>query len=109
MAFRDWLRGLFYKAHGKPPGGQALQDALDLLSAQARFDGQEHEVHVRVAHVDGKIYVDLADDQWHGVEIGPSGWQVVNNPPVKFRRPRGLASMPMPEAGGKPGRFKTIR
>lgn len=100
MAFRDWLRGLFYKAHGKPPGGQALQDALDLLAAQARFDGQEHEVNVRVAHKGGKIYVDLANDEWQAVEITPQGWRVVDRPPVKFRRPRGLAPMPTPEPGG---------
>jgi hypothetical protein len=100
MAFRDWLRGLFYKAHGKPPGGQALQDSLDLLAAQARFDGQEHEVNVRVAHAGGKVYVDLANDEWQAVEISPQGWQVVDRPPVKFRRPRGLAPLPLPEPGG---------
>jgi hypothetical protein len=100
MAFLDWLRGLFYKAHGKPPGGQAIQDALDLLAAQARFDGQEHEVNVRVAHAGGKIYVDLANDEWQAVEISSREWRVVDHPPVKFRRPRGLAPLPCPESGG---------
>lgn len=100
IAFRDWLRGLFYKAHGKPPGGQALQDALDLLAAQARFDGQEQEVYVRVARAGGKIYVDLVNDIWQTVEISPQGWQVVDRLPVKFRRPRGLAPLPIPKPGG---------
>jgi hypothetical protein len=100
MAFRDWLRGRFYKAHGKPPSGQALQDTLDQLAAQARFDGDEHEVYVRIAHMDGKIYVDLANDSWQAVEITPQGWRVVDRPPVKFRRPRGLAPMPTPATGG---------
>lgn len=101
IAFRDWLCGLFYKAHGKPPGGQGLQDALDLLAAQARFDGQEHEVYVRMAHAGGKVYVDLLNDSWRAVEISSQGWQVVDRPPVKFRRPRGLASLPCPERGGR--------
>jgi hypothetical protein len=99
-AFRDWLRGRFYKAHGKPPGGQALQDALDQLAAQARFDGDEHEVYVRIAHMVGKVFVDLANESWQAVEITPQGWRVVDNPLVKFRHPRGLAPMPPPEPGG---------
>ena len=99
-AFRDWLRGRFYKAHNKPPGGKAHQDTLDLLAAQARYDGLEHEVYVRIAHMDGKVYVDLANESWQAVEITPQGWRVVNTPPVKFRRPRGLAPMPTPEPGG---------
>lgn len=100
LAFRDWLRGQFYKAHNKTPGGQALQDTLDLLAAQARYDGPEREVYVRIAHMADKIYVDLANESWQAVEITPQGWSVVNNPPVKFRRPRGLAPMVTPEPGG---------
>ena len=79
---------------GKAPGAQAMQDALGVLEAQARFDGPEHEVYVRVAHVDGKIYIDLANKSWEAVEITPQGWRVVDNPRVKFRRPRGLAPLP---------------
>jgi hypothetical protein len=98
--FRDWLRGLFFKAHGKPPGGQALQDALETLAAQARFEGPTIETFVRTAHYDGKIFIDLANDAWQAVEITSQGWRVVSRPPVKFRRPRGLAPMPTPQYGG---------
>jgi hypothetical protein len=98
--FKSWLLRLFYQATGKAPGAQAMQDALGVLEAKAHFDGPQHEVHVRVAHVGGKIYIDLANDTWEAVEITASGWQVVDNPPVKFRRPRGLAPMPTPKQGG---------
>jgi putative DNA primase/helicase len=108
MAFRDWLRGLFYKAQGKPPGGQALQDSLETLAAQARFEGQKFEVHVRVAHACSKIYVDLANDKWQAVEISPHGWKVLDRPLVKFRRPRGLATLPLPEPGGSLDDLKTF-
>ncbi|MBW1953773.1 MAG: hypothetical protein JRI66_11970 [Deltaproteobacteria bacterium] len=98
--FKGWLRERFYRAYDKPPGSQALQDAIDLLAARACFDGPELEVYVRVAHLGDKVYVDLADDLWRAVEITPQGWQVVGRPPVKFRRPRGLAPLPAPEPGG---------
>ncbi|MGD0826837.1 MAG: toprim domain-containing protein [Desulfobaccales bacterium] len=98
--FRSWLLRLFFQETGKAPSAQAMQDALGVLEAKAHFDGPEHKVYVRVAHAAGKIYVDLADDKWQAVEISSSGWQVVADPPVKFRRPRGLAPMPEPKPGG---------
>jgi hypothetical protein len=96
LAKREVLQGL----QQAPTRPQALQDALDLLAAQARFDGEEHEVHVRVAHVDGHIFIDLANDSWQAIEIGAESWRVVDRPVVKFRRPRGLAPLPMPKPGG---------
>jgi 5S rRNA maturation endonuclease (ribonuclease M5) len=98
--FRSWLLRRYFQATGKAPGAQAMQDALGVLEAKAHFDGPEHEVYVRVAHVDGKIYIDLVNKSWEAVEITPQGWRVVDNPPVKFRRPRGLAPMPEPKPGG---------
>ena len=29
----------------------------------------------------------------------PAGWRIVENPPVKFRRPRGMRELPEPEGG----------
>lgn len=97
---RSWLLRRFFQATGKAPGSQAMQDALGVLEAQAHFDGPEHEVYVRIAHMDDRIFVDLANESWQAVEITPQGWQVVDNSPVKFRRPRGLAPMVIPQTGG---------
>jgi hypothetical protein len=98
--FRRWLLRRFYEAHGKAPGAQAVQDALGVLEARAQFEGQEQEVHVRVAHTDGAIYIDLCDDQWRAGKITSHGWQVVADPPVKFRRSKGMASLSVPQRGG---------
>ena len=46
-----------------------------LLEARAQSDGPERAVHVRIAEDAGRIYLDLADDRWRAVEIGPDGWQ----------------------------------
>ncbi|MEJ5330615.1 MAG: hypothetical protein WHT07_10735 [Desulfobaccales bacterium] len=97
--FRGWLQERFYRAHGKPAGGQALQDAIDLVAARAIYDGPEVSTFVRVAHIGDRVYVDLADAEWRAVEISPEGWRVVERPTVKFLRPRGMASLPVPEPG----------
>ena len=52
------------------------------------------------AEHDGRIYLDLADDRWRAVEIGPDGWQVITCPPVRFRRAAGMLPLPMPMRGG---------
>lgn len=98
--FRDWLAHRFYRAHEKAPGGQALQDALNVLAGRARFDGEEHPVYVRVAERDGALYLDLGDAEWAAVQVDATGWRVVAEPPVRFARPRGLAPLPRPEPGG---------
>jgi 5S rRNA maturation endonuclease (ribonuclease M5) len=99
--FRLWLRGRFYKTfNNKAPSAQALQDALGVLESRALFDGLELSVHVRMAHTPEAVFVDLGTPTWEAVEITAQGWQVVTDPPVKFRRPAGLAPLPAPERGG---------
>jgi hypothetical protein len=98
--FRRWLVHGFYERFERPPGAQALQDALGLLEARAHFDGPEREVYVRLAEHSGAIYVDLANECWEAVEIKADGWRVVSDPPVYFRRPRGMLPLPIPKRGG---------
>ncbi|MBW1976097.1 MAG: hypothetical protein JRI45_11125 [Deltaproteobacteria bacterium] len=96
---RSWLRKLFFEECQKSPGNQALQDAIYTLSAFAEFEGKEIQVFTRIAEHDGKIYVDLCDKEWRAVEISQDGWQVVENPPVKFRRSRDAKPLPVPKRG----------
>jgi len=100
--FRRYLVRAFFGRYERPPGAQALQDALGLLEARAQFDGPEREVYVRVAEHGGNIYVDLANEGWESVEITAAGWRVVSSEatPVKFRRPRGMLSLPAPTRHG---------
>jgi hypothetical protein len=98
--FRGWLRRRYYEATGGVLNGQAISSELDLLEARAQFDAPERSVHVRVAEHDGRIYLDLADEHWRAVEIGPDGWRVNRCPPVRFRRPAGMLPLPVPEPGG---------
>ena len=98
--FRRWLLRCYYQAQGMAPGAQAVQDVLGVLEARAQFEGQEHKVHVRVAHTEEAIYLDLCNGQWQAVKITPEGWQVVTDPPVKFRRSKGMAPLPIPQRGG---------
>lgn len=98
--FRRWLARLFYEATGGAPSSEALRSALNVIEAKAQFDAPERVVHVRVAALDGKLYLDLGDEMWRAVEIDVSGWQVIDNPPVRFRRAAGMEALPAPARGG---------
>ena len=98
--FRAFLRRSHYQATGDAASAAEIRSALDLLEARAQFDGPERTVHIRTAEHDGHAYLDLADEYWRAVDIGPDGWQVVERPPVRFRRPAGMLPLPVPERGG---------
>jgi hypothetical protein len=99
-SFRSWCLRLFYQTERQGLAAQAVQDALGVLEGQARFDGPERAVFVRVAEQDGSTYLDLGEASWRAVEISAAGWRVVDDPPVLFRRPRALLALPLPVRGG---------
>src|SRR6516165_10596883 len=98
--FRTWLRRCYYQATGAAARTGVIGSALDLLEARAQFDAPERAVSIRVAEHAGRFYLDLADEHWRAVEIGPDGWRVVERPPVRFRRSPGMLPLPVPERGG---------
>ena len=73
---------------------------IALVDLLIKFEGSEREVRVRLAEHAGHIYLDLADECWRAVEIGPDRWRVIGSPPVRFRRAAGMLPLPMPQAGG---------
>jgi hypothetical protein len=78
----------------------SLRDAIAELQAQAMFRGEELEVHVRVAYVDGSVFIDLGDPDWRCVQITATGWRVLDQHPVRFRRAKGTKPLPEPAADG---------
>jgi hypothetical protein len=102
-AFRGWLQGAFWKASKVVARGAAVDDAIHVLEHKALHEGDEHPVFVRVARVDGRVYVDLGTDDCSVVEVGLEGWRVLDGgvAPVRFRRSRGMLPLPLPEPGGR--------
>ena len=98
-AFRSWLARCYYEAEKGTPGAQALADATNVLEGQAVHDGPEAPVYVRLAQHEDAIYLDLADPDWRVVEITKDGWRVITDPPVHFRRPGGIKTLPAPQEG----------
>lgn len=98
-SFCQWLAHSLYEQTGAVPDRAATSSAINVLSGVALIRGAKHRTWLRVAQHEGSIYVDLGDSTWRAVRISPDGWDVISNPPVRFRRDGGHA-LPEPERGG---------
>ncbi len=99
--FRRLIRHRWHQLTGQGIGTSVVLDALDTLDAVASFSDQELPVHIRIAHFEKDIYVDLCDDQWRVVHISADGWKITENPPVRFIRTKGMLPLPVPVSGGR--------
>lgn len=100
QTFKRYLAMRFFDEEGKAMNSDALSAAINLIEAKALFEGETHPIHVRVAEFDENIYLDLCNPAWQVVEITPQGWQVMDESPVRFRRSRGMLTLPAPVPDG---------
>jgi hypothetical protein len=106
--FKRWLAASYYKEHGKAPSSHAVSDALGVLAGKSLYEGREHEVFIRIARQGDAIYLDLGDESWKAVKITPDGWRIVNKPIARFRRPRGMLTLPTPQRDGSIEELKKL-
>ncbi len=99
-AVKDFLSRRYFVERRTVPNSQALGDALATLRGKALFEGPERPVYARVAELGGAIYLDLTNSAWQVVEITAGAWRVISDPPVKFRRTRGMRPLLLPVPGG---------
>lgn len=100
QTFKRFVAKQFFDERGKAMNSEALAAAVNLLEAKALFEGEEHSVFVRLAEHQGNIYLDLCNSNWQVVQITPQGWCVTDDPPIRFRRSRGMLALPAPEPKG---------
>jgi hypothetical protein len=101
--FRSFLCRLYFEKICRALGGQALQGALGVFDAKAKYEGREEQVYCHVARVDGAVYLDLANTEREIVAITRNGWQVISVAPVRFSVSEGNAGAASPSSRFKIG------
>ena len=96
---KQWLGARHYTRTKDVVGSSILSNAINVLEGFAQ-NGPVYETSIRIGGNDGAIYIDKGDKTWDAIEITAAGWKVVQNPPVKFRRPDGMLPLPEPVRGG---------
>ena len=104
--FKSWLLMAYFRETGSAPPGEALTTAIRTLEAKACHQGREQQVHVRVGNLGDCDYLDLCDPAWRVVKISASGWTVLDESPIAFRRTSGMLSLPTPVPGESLSRLR---
>jgi hypothetical protein len=99
--FKSILNVAVYERERVAVGADTIATLVNTAVARAEHGGMVHEAYVRTAGLDGAIYLDLADADWSAVRITADGWSVVDNPPARFRRSKGMLPLPTPKRGGR--------
>jgi hypothetical protein len=101
--FKLLVTKILYEQLGARPPKALIADCIEDFKMMALFKGKEYELFIRAAEHDGKIYIDMVNERWQAIEVSPnSGWGIVDEPPIKFRRENAMASLPKPLHEGKP-------
>ncbi|MET3769438.1 hypothetical protein ABIB15_002134 [Marisediminicola sp. UYEF4] len=97
--FGSRLAADYFAAKTQAASGSALNDAMAVLRGQVLNDAVT-PVYLRMARHEGRVVLDLGTDDCRALVVSPSGWQVVEQSPVLFRR-NGLGlPFPTPAKGG---------
>jgi len=81
----------------KVPSNDAINSALNIIEAKAMYEGERDILHNRVAWHEGDIWYDLGN--WKAVRVTESGWDIVDNPPIIFRKYSHQKEQVLPNAG----------
>ena len=93
--FKRWLPHQFRLQENTFLNSTVIDQVIRELEYYASQTSKK--VFTRVGGLDGDIYLDLCNEQWEAVKITKDGWSVINNPPVKFRRAKGMLPILPPE------------
>jgi hypothetical protein len=97
--YQKWLLYCYYRENGSVPNGEAVSTAIRVIESEAKFNGKEYPVAVRIGGYCGSIYLDLCNDEWQAIEIDAEGWRLIDQPPIRFIRSNGMLPLPIPAKG----------
>lgn len=100
--FALWAQNLFYSKNGKPIKPDSLTQTVNALEAKTMFGKVERiPLYERVGSHDSDYWYDLSDEECRAVKVSASGWSIVNDPPILFRRYTHQKPQVLPKQGGR--------
>ncbi len=97
-ALSGQLTLLYFDRTSHVPTANAISSALSVIEAGAAARKNRQQIYLRVALVNGVLYVDLGSADGRCVEVRPGSWRLLKRPPehVVFRRTSLTSEMPRP-------------
>lgn len=107
--FRRWLGQLYYRKNERACNPEATRTAICSLEAHAMFNGAGTiELHNRCAWKGDAIWYDLSNETWQAVKVTCNGWEIIDDPPILFRRFANQTSQVIPAKKGSIERLLEI-
>lgn len=106
--FTRYLAGEYYKQTGNSPANEAIRQAQNVAEAKAVFDGECYRLELRVTEAEGAFWYDLADEKCRAIRITAQGWDVIDKPPILFRRRNNQSAQSEPVGKGDLSRLKSL-
>lgn len=100
VSLRSELARDYYRVTGRVATQQALTDAVATLEGIARQQVPA-SLSLRVARQGDTLWLDLGCSRGRAVRIDAEGWQVVDEPAVRFKRTPLTGELPTPVRGGQ--------
>ncbi len=87
---------------GEPPSPELRRQISESKTAEVRRKGPFHRVHRRLAHLNGRYYLDLCRPDGKVIEMTAAGWRITDSPPHLYwkRKPTQDTALPDPIPGG---------
>jgi hypothetical protein len=82
--FTNWIAYYYWQREHKTIPRDTDKKVIQTLMAYAIFEGQSYQLDVRLSKNENEIWYDLADGR--AVKISSEKWQIVDSPPILFRR-----------------------
>ncbi len=83
-SFKQFIAYHVYKNFGRFISSDTINNVIQLLEGKAIFDGEQYDLHTRIANYGDAIWYDLGDGS--AVHLDKSGWRVSATPPILFKR-----------------------
>ncbi len=99
--FRLWLEHLYYTKYGKSVKKDSVSQAIDLMRAKAIFESENAiPLETRVAQFDNALWYNFSNSNWSAVKITDDDWEIIDNPPILFKRFRHQKQQLQPNTDG---------
>jgi hypothetical protein len=82
--FKQWLGRENYVETHSVLRSDAISAAINVIEGKCCYEGKKYKLYNRLCWHEGAIWYDLGD--WTAVKIRPEGWEIVNNPPILFKK-----------------------
>jgi hypothetical protein len=98
--FKLWLTREARNILDKAASISCIKQVTDNMAAKAQYEGTRIKLDVRVFGENKTIYYDLCNNNYQVLKIDETGWSIIDNPPIVFKRYGHQAPQVIPDNNG---------